>query len=66
VETFADVKDRHGKTALLLAVQTGKLVFAEELLKAGANPLIEDVDGYTVAKAAQKLNDPFMDVLLKK
>ena len=49
-----------------MAVSTGKLMFAEELLKAGANPAIEDGDGATVAMAAQKLNDPFMDALLKK
>ena len=49
-----------------MAVSTGKLMFAEELLKAGANPAIEDGDGVTVAMAAQKLNDPFMDALLKK
>ena len=47
-------------------MQTGKLLFAEELLKAGADPLIEDHDGNTVAMAVQKLQDPFMDALLKK
>lgn len=41
-------------------------MFAEELLKAGANPEIADETGATVAMAAQKLNDPFMDALLKK
>ena len=66
VGCIADVQCRHGRTPLHMAVSTGKLMFAEELLKAGANPAIEDGDGATVAMAAQKLNDPFMDALLKK
>lgn len=41
-------------------------MFAEELLKAGANPEIADETGTTAAMAAKKLNDPFMDALLKK
>lgn len=59
-----DIRDQNGRTAFLLAVDSGNLAVARMLLDAGADPTIADNDGRTPLHAAVRTRDPEMVALV--
>jgi len=58
-------KDRHGRTLLSRAAETGKRIVAERLLERGIKPDLGDDDGRTpLSQAAGMGHKPILDLLL--
>lgn len=53
------------KTPLMEAAKKGKVKSAEALLKAGANPMVQDKEGHTALWYAQQSTGPNKDVMIR-
>ncbi|KAJ6137056.1 hypothetical protein N7497_012308 [Penicillium chrysogenum] len=58
-----DIKQKHGRTALHLAVFTGRIGFVQLLLLSGSDPNLEDDSGQSAWSWACRINRPVMKTM---
>lgn len=62
-----NTKDSHGRTVLFYAARFGKLNAVKNLIKAGGDPNIPDVDGSSpIHEAVERCHHDVVKVLLKQ
>ncbi|OGE47109.1 hypothetical protein PENARI_c063G04915, partial [Penicillium arizonense] len=58
-----DVKHKHGRTALHLAVFAGRIEFVHLLLSSGSDPVLQDDSGHSPWDWAWRFNRPVMEMI---
>ena len=61
-----DVKHKHGRTALHLAVVTCRIGFVHLLLSGGSDPDLQDDSGHSPWDCARRFNRPVMEMIFSK